>query len=166
MTADKGEMMIRVHGAAILSLMLSGAAAMAAVPPAKSVAPAAKASTQTPLPLTPGVRRAAMSPQGIEIAKRMLENPDPRLAQIQAEMAALLQEKAQFVSGAPVDVDKLEPVLRREEALVSEFKKRQNDRLLGLLRALPDADRIAFLQSRAVPAKPQNSPAPAPAPSR
>jgi hypothetical protein len=126
-----------MRGTMLVALLLAApTAAMAAPPPAKP-APAAVAA-------------GGLSPEGRAIAARVL-SPDPRLKEIQAEITTIRQQKAQIIAGTTVDVETLEPLLRREEALMSELRTRQNDRLLALLRALPDADRIAVLHRAAYP---------------
>ena len=139
----------------IIALALSGGAVAAVTPAPK--APAASAKPAPPMTLTPGIRRITLSPEGRTIAQRIMSVPDPRVGQIQAEMSAIRTEKLKMISGTSVDLEKLEPLLRREEALQSELRTRQNERLLTLLRALPDPDRVALLQNLANPAKPQSS---------
>lgn len=129
-------------------------AALAAPTPAPKAAPAAKPA---PLPLTPGARRITLSAEGRTIAQRIMSVPDPRVGQIQAEMTSIRAEKLKMIGGPAVDVEALEPILRREEALQTELRTRQNDRLMTLLRALSDPDRVALLQNLANPAKPQSS---------
>lgn len=143
-----------------VAMLVIPAVAGAATSPAKPAAAASK-----PLAPTPGAvpaRRIALSPEGRAVASRIIGTPDPRSKEIQAEMTSLRQQKAQMIAGTAVDVDKLEPILRREEALQTELRTRQNDRLLSLLRALPDADRIALLHSMANPARPDGAKAPVP----
>lgn len=140
------------------------AVAIAAVPPAKPAAPATAAGkVLAPTPGAGPVRRITLSPEGRSIAARIIGTPDPRTKEIQAELGTIRQQKAQLIAGAAVDVEKLEPMIRREEVLQSELRTRQNDRLLSLLRALPDADRIALLHSMANPAKPDGVRTPVPA---
>lgn len=115
------------------------------------------AKPAAPMALTPGVRRITLSPEGRTIAQRIMSVPDPRVGQIQAEMTTIRAEKLKMIGGSSIDVEKLEPMLRREETLQSELRTRQNERLLTLLRALPDPDRVALLQNLANPAKPQSS---------
>ena len=132
-------------------------AAHGAQQPAKAPISAAKPAPTPPLPLNPGARRIALSPEGRAIASRLMGTADPRAAQIQTELATLRQQKAQAIAGPAIDVTKLEAILRKEESLQSEFRTRSNDRLLSLLRALPEADRLALVQALVNPAKPQNS---------
>lgn len=137
-----------------VSPWLSGAAvaAPAAVKPAPvSAKPAA------PIALTPGAKRVTLSPEGNAIASHIYGAPDPRAAQIQSEIASIKQEQAKLIAGPTVDIDKLEPLMRREQELQSEARMRRNDRLLTLLRALGDPDRKALLVNLANPAKPQNA---------
>ena len=153
--------MTRTMKLVIVTAVLSGAAI--AAPPKPAAKPAGNAAA--PLALSTGVRRVPLSPEGTAIAARLQDHrrarimgeKDRRVAQIQMDLAAIRQEKAQFLSGATVDVDKLEPLMRREEALQTELRAKQNDRLLELLRALSDADRVALLQNLANPARLQSS---------
>lgn len=140
---------------------MATAAPPAAPKPASAPKPAAKPA---PLPLAPGTRRITLSPEGNAIAQKLWNTADPRLPQIQAEMNALVEEQKKLIVGPKIDIDKLEPLLRRKEALQSEVRSRANDRMIALLRALSDPDRVALLQSLANPAQLQNSkPAAAPA---
>ncbi len=150
-----------MRGMMMASLFLVVPVAALAVPPSTKpgTAPAAKAIV--PPPGAP-VRRVALSTEGRAIAARIVGAPDPRLKEIQAELTTLRQQKAQMIAGVTVDVEKLEPVIRREEALQAELRTRQNDRLMALLRALPDADRIALLHSMANPARPDGAKNPVP----
>lgn len=145
----------------LVALFLAAPAAVTGTP--TTTKPAAAASgALAPAPGTP-VRRITLSPEGRAIAARIIGTPDPRLKDIQTEITTIRQQKAQLIAGTTVDVEKLEPILRREETLQSEMRTRQNDRLLSLLRALPDADRVALLHSMANPVRPDGAKAPAPA---
>ena len=129
----------------------------AAPSPAPKPAATTPAKPSAPLALTPGTRRVVLSPEGNAIAAKLMGAPDPRMVQIRVELAALKQEQLKLIAGPAVDVDKLEPLLRREEILQTEVRTRTVDRMLSLLRALSDPDRVALLQSLAKPAQPQNS---------
>jgi len=146
-------------GFLLAAVALPGVMLAAAAPAATKAAPSRSATPAAPEPmaLTPGAKRINLSPEGRAIASKIMGAPDPRLPQLQAEMATLRQEKLQFIAGPTVDVAKLEPLLRREEALQAEFRTKQNDRLIALLKALPDPDRLALLQTLANPPKPQSS---------
>ena len=146
-----------MHGFKVLVVALALPGAAIAVPTSAPKTSSTAAKSTAPVALTPGVRRITLSPEGRTIAQRIMSVPDPRIGQIQGEMTAIRAEKLKMISGTSVDVDKIEPLLRREEALQSELRTRQNERLLTLLRALPDPDRVALLQNLANPAKPQSS---------
>jgi hypothetical protein len=145
---------------AALALLAMPAISHAATPPASAVA---KAAPVAPLALAPGMKRAAMSPEGRTIASRVYGTPDPRINEIKAQIAALGQQRMQLISAAPVDLEKLEPLLRQEELLQTELRARNNDRLMLFLRSLPEADRYPALQTMMNPVKPQSSAKPAPA---
>jgi hypothetical protein len=142
-----------------LALALPGAS-FAATPPAKAPAKAAG----TPATTTFTFKRVPMSKEGIAKVTELSAVPDPRIQQIATEEQSLLRQKAQFLSGAPIDMAKLEAVLRREVELLSELQTRRNERLLTIMRALSDSDRVALLQTAAVQNKAASqgsSPAPA-----
>lgn len=155
-----------------LSLALPGiafaAAPAAKVPARPAVAPTARPS---PLQLQPGVHRITLSPEGNATAQRILGAPDPRAPQFQAEMTAIRQDQQKLLATQPIDMAKLASIVQRSESLQAEVLKAKNDRLLDLLKALSESDRVALLQQIFNPAQPQNSkpavpPAVAPPPKR
>lgn len=157
--------MMRCAKLSILALGLSSAA-MAATPPSTSSA-VAKASPVV-APTVPGGRRA-ISAEGNVIAKRVMETPDPRIAEIRAEIGQLQQQKLDIAKSANPDIDRLEQIIRREEALKAEALKHVDDRFVALLRALSAADRAVVLQNLANPVKLPNGAGPSagqPAPAR
>jgi hypothetical protein len=142
-----------------LAVTLPGAA-LAVAPAAKAPAKPAVVAAPPPksaLPLQPGTHRASLSPEGNAIAQRIFSTPDPRAAQFQAEFTAIKQEQQKLLVTQPVDMDKLTALVQRAETLQSQVAKAKDDKLLELLRALPEADRGALLQQIFNPAQPQNS---------
>lgn len=136
----------------ILPLMLVTAAVSPAVTP-----------KAPPVQLVESAKRLPMSDEGRAIAAKMYSTPDPRSAQIASDLSALRAERAMMIGTPPVDIDRLEVLLRKEEALTAEGRTRADDRLLGLLRALPEADRAIMLQNllnaqKGPPAKPGTMP--------
>jgi hypothetical protein len=126
---------------ALIALLLP-AALPAALP--KPAAPA-------PVILSPGPNWSAMSPEGRVIANRIYNMPDPRAGALASEIAALRLERTQLIAGSPIDIDALESLLRKDEELQGERRKRSNDKLLELVRALPEPDRAVLLKSLAAP---------------
>jgi hypothetical protein len=120
----------------ILPLMLVAAAASPAAAP-----------KAPPVQLVESAKRIPMSDEGRAIAARMYNTPDPRSAEVAGDLAALRAERALMITTPPVDIDRLEALLRKEEALTAEARVRADDRLLVLLRALPEADRVIMLQN-------------------
>ncbi|TZG28831.1 hypothetical protein [Sphingomonas montanisoli] len=119
--------------------------AFAAAP--RPVAPA-------PVVLTPGANWSGLSPEGRTIAAQVYAEPDPRAGQLKSEIDALRLERLQLIAAVPIDVDALEMLLKKDEALQAERRKRSNDKLIELLRALPEADRATLLKTLAAPARP------------
>jgi len=128
---------------------LPAAASMAAPSAATSVA----ATKPGPANAAPMAVRRSISPEGNAIAKRIMETPDPHMADMRAEAARLADQKLQIARSPNPDIDKLEQVIRREEALKAEAMKIADDRFLGLLRALSVSDRSIVLQNLANPVK-------------
>jgi uncharacterized membrane protein len=120
----------------ILTLMLVAAVASPAV-----------TIKAPPVQLVESAKRIPMSDEGRAIAAKMYSTPDSRTAQITSDLVALRTERAQMIVTPPVDIDRLEALLRKEEALTAEARVRADDRLLVLLRALPEADRAIMLQN-------------------
>jgi len=140
---------------AALALLALSVGADAAAPPAAPV------TRPAPLALAPGVKRGVLSPEGRTITARVYGTPDTRIGQLQAEISAIRQQRTALIARTPIDLDKLEPLLRQEELLQTELRSRNNDRLMLLLRSLPEVDRVVVLQNMANPARPQSSAKPA-----
>lgn len=100
-----------------------------------------------PVQLVESAKRLPMSDEGRAIAARLYSTPDPRSAQIAIDLSALRAERAQMIATPPIDIDRLDALLRKEEALTAEARSRANDRLLAMLRALPEPDRAVMLQN-------------------
>ena len=129
---------------------LPAAASMAAPSAATSVTAATRPG---PANTAPTAVRRPISPEGNAIAKRIMETPDPHMADMRAEAARLADQKLQIARSPNPDIDKLEQVIRREETLKAEAMKIADDRFLGLLRALSVSDRSIVLQNLANPVK-------------
>lgn len=107
----------------------------------------AAAPRTPPVQLVESAKRLPMSDEGRAIAARLYSAPDPRSAQIAIDLSALRAERAQMIATSPIDIDRLDALLRKEEALTAEARTRANDRLLAMLRALPEPDRAVMLQN-------------------
>jgi uncharacterized membrane protein len=153
--------MMMVRFSLVVAALAMPGVALAVTPTAKPTLPgkpAAAAPAKAPLPLNAGTRRVALSPEGRTIAQKVLSTPDPRAAQIQKDAADTRQEIARIVAMPVIDVDKFEVALRRDQALTSQMLTVKNDRMIALVRALPPADRKAFLDTLVNPPRPQNAP--------
>lgn len=106
-----------------------------------------KVPPPAPVQLVQGPQRMPLSAEGRAIQARIYGTPDPQLVQLNADLAALREQRTQMIAMPPVDLDQLDGLLRREEALMGQIRTRNNDRLMELLRALPDADRLTMLQN-------------------
>jgi len=100
-----------------------------------------------PVQLVQGPQRMPLSPEGRAIQARVYGVPDPQLLQLNADLVALRDQRTQMIAAPPVDLAQLEALLRREETLMAQIRTRNNDRLMELLRALPETDRETMLQN-------------------
>lgn len=143
--------------AALILLLPAAGEAVAPEKPAAAIASPAKPAALTGS-AAPAIKRVQMSQEGNAIITRINASPDARLQQIQTELRTLQQQNLQFVTGEPVNLDKLDASLRRELALITELRGRANDRLLMVLRALSESDRVAYLQRSVSAARVPNAP--------
>jgi hypothetical protein len=106
-----------------------------------------KVPSAAPVQLVQGPQHMPLSDEGRTIQARIYGVPDPQLVQMNADLAALREQRARMIAMPPVDLDQLDGLLRREESLMGQIRTRNNDRLMELLRALPEPDRLTTLQN-------------------
>ncbi|RVT94075.1 hypothetical protein [Sphingomonas crocodyli] len=135
-----------------MSLRFALLAAISA--PALAAAPKPVAPAPAPVILTPGPNWNGMSAEGRTIAARIYAQPDPRAGELKSEIDALRLERTQLIAAVPIDVDALESLLKKDEDLQAERRRRSNAKLIELIRALPEADRAVLLKTLAAPARP------------
>lgn len=121
----------------ILALLLAAGAQTPAKPAARPAAKTAAGASRTQMHFD-------VSPAGQAVMKKYLGVPDPAFV----ALAKQLQEVAVQVKGlgaAPkLDMGRLEQLLRQQEQLQAQMRKRSDDRLLAMLGEMSEADRLGF----------------------
>lgn len=140
--------------------LLAGAGTAAAQQPAPAPA-STQASTQA---TTPAGRPAATAPAARKIPglseeggaayAKAFGTPDPQLLAIARQQRAVQSSLVNLAMGAAIDVDKLAGLLKQRDALQLQFRTRQNEIIVAMLRTLGDEDRGIYLRYSMTPPTP------------
>ena len=121
-----------------LALLAAASAAQAAPTPA---APTVQAPPPAPKRF-PGVSDA-----GNAVLAKAQATPDPVMQGLVRQQRAAHDLLTTAVMAPVIDVDKVTAALRQEEAVQAEVRTHGNDRLLAVLKQLPEDDRGTFLRT-------------------
>jgi hypothetical protein len=111
------------------------------------VGQAASAQQQTqPAAKAPARRIEGMSEAGNAVFAKAQSAPDPDLLALVRQQRQVRDQLSAAALQANIDPDRIEELLRKSEELQAQIRTRNNDRMLGVLRELPEADRAAFLR--------------------
>jgi uncharacterized membrane protein len=124
-------------------LMLAAGAAQAA-PVAQK--PANSAST-TPNAAPAAKRFPGVSDEGNAILAKAQSAPDPQQQAIVKQVRAAHDQVIAAVMAPTIDVDKVATALRAEEAAQAQVRTHNTDRLIAVLRQLPNDDKGTFLRT-------------------
>jgi hypothetical protein len=103
--------------------------------------------TQQPAAPAAAPRRIeGMSDAGNAVFARAQAAPDPELAGLVRQQRLVRDQLNSASFAATVDVVRIEELLRKSEELQGRIRTRNNDRMLTVLRALPEGDRAPFLR--------------------
>jgi hypothetical protein len=130
-----------------LAAIASAAVAQQPVPPARPPAP--------PVPGTPAVKKIpGLSDDGNAIYAKVFGTPDPQLLSIARQQRQVQSSITGMAMGTTVNVDKLADQLKQRDALQLQFRTRQNELTVGMLRQLSDDDRGIYLRYAMTPPPP------------
>jgi hypothetical protein len=140
---------------------------MKAILPLALVALATAATAQQPAPrpvgqptgATPAApvaprKIAGLSDEGNALYAKVLGPRDPQLVQIAQQQRQVQNQLVSLAMGATVDVDKLAGVLAKRDALLLQFRTRQNELTLDMLRQMTEQDRGVYLRAVMTPQVP------------
>jgi uncharacterized membrane protein len=105
-----------------------------------------------PAPATPSVAPAAkrfpgVSDEGNAILAKAQSAPDPQQQAIVKQVRAAHDQVMAAVMAPTIDVDKVAAALRAEEAAQAQVRTHNTDRLIAVLRQLPNDDKGTFLRT-------------------
>ena len=138
----------------ILPLAMAAACLAGAASAQQQSAPAAPAAA-TPAPVR---KIAGLSDAGNALYARVLGPRDPQLVQIAGQQRQVQNQITSIAMGGTVDVDKLAGLLAKRDTLLLQFRTRQNELTVDMLRQMTDQDRGIYLRYSLTPPPP---PAPA-----
>ncbi|WP_420140623.1 hypothetical protein [Sphingomonas sp.] len=87
-----------------------------------------------------------MSDAGNAVFARAQAASDPELAALVRQQRLVRDQLNAASLAATVDLARIEELLRRSEEVQGHIRTRNNDRMLAVLRDLPEGDRAAFLR--------------------
>ena len=118
------------------------------------------ADAQQPAPPPAGATTApprkipSLSDAGNAIYAKTFGTPDPQLLTISRQQRAVRASLMSLAMGAKVDVDKLTDLLKQQQSLQDQFRGRQNELTVTMLRQLTDEDRGIYLRYSLTPVVP------------
>lgn len=125
--------------------------AMASAAVAQQPAPMARPAT----PLAPGGPAAkkipGLSDDGNAIYAKVFGTPDPQLLSVARQQRQVQSSITGMAMGTAINVDKLADLLKQRDALQLQFRTRQNELTVGMLRQLTDDDRGIYLRYAMTP---------------
>ena len=130
-------------------------------------ASAVQSATPAPNPAPPVPKRfPGVSDAGNAVLAKAQTTPDAQLQTIVRQQRAAHDQIMSAVMAPVIDVDKFAAALRVEEVAQNEAHARSNDRLIAVVKQLPEEDRGTFLRTlmMARAARPAGTPAPSPQP--
>lgn len=118
---------------------------------------AGAAQAVTPVPSTPAAAKPQAAPaaprkipgvsdEGNAILAKAQVAPDPQLQGIGRQLKAAHDQLVSAVMAPVIDVDRITAALRSEEAAQALARTHNNDRLIAVLKQLPDEDKGTFLR--------------------
>lgn len=131
----------------LLATMAGAAAAQQPAPPARPALPPAAG--------TPAVKKIpGLSEEGNAIYAKVFGTPDPQLLSIARQQRQVQSSITGMAMATTVNVDKLADLLKQRDQLQLQFRTRQNELTVGMLRQLTDEDRGIYLRYAMTPPPP------------
>lgn len=121
-----------------------------------ATAPAAQAPAPKRFPGVSDAGNAALA--------KAQTTPDPQLQTLSRQVRAAHDQLMTAIMAPAIDIDKVTAALRQEEAAQAQLRTHNNDRLITVVKQLPEDDRGTFLRTLILSRRPGATPAPAPQP--
>ena len=90
--------------------------------------------------------------------------PDPQRQALTRQVRAAHDQLMTAIMAPAIDLDKVTAALRQEEAAQGQLRTHNNDRLITVVKQLPEGDRGTFLRTLMLSRRSGSTPSPAPQP--
>lgn len=90
-----------------------------------------------------------VSPAGQAIMKKYMGSPDLPAGALVKQLQATVAQMRALPQAPKLDLARMQALMRQQESLEAQLRRRGNDRTLAMLRELSEADRLKFLRSLA-----------------
>ena len=90
--------------------------------------------------------------------------PDPQRQALSRQVRAAHDQLMTAIMAPAIDLDKVTAALRQEEAAQGQLRTHNNDRLITVVKQLPEGDRGTFLRTLMLSRRSGSTPSPAPQP--
>ena len=114
---------------------------------------AALAATTLAMPAAAQQPRAQVkldvSPAGQAVMKKYLGTRDPQMEALAQQLRGVAGQMQALPRAPKLDLAKMQGLMRQQESLESQLRRRSNDRSLAMLREMSEADRLKFLRGLA-----------------
>ncbi len=87
-----------------------------------------------------------VSPAGQAIMKRYLGAPDPQVQALMKQLQGTVGQLRQLPQAPKLDLARMQALMRQQETLETQLRRRGNDRTMAMLREMSESDRLKFLR--------------------
>ena len=108
------------------------------------VALAAPVAAQQPAPQRQ--IKLDVSPAGQAVMKRYIGTGDPQAQALMKQLQGVVGQLRALPKAPKLDLARMQTLMRQQEAIETQLRRRSNDRTLAMLREMTEADRLKFLR--------------------
>lgn len=90
-----------------------------------------------------------VSPAGQAIIKKYMGSPDPQAQAMLKQLQATVTQIRTLPQAPKLDLARMQTLMRQQESLEGQLRRRGNDRTIAMLREMSEADRLKFLRGLA-----------------
>lgn len=90
-----------------------------------------------------------VSPAGQAVMKKYLGAPDPQTQALAKQLQGTVGQLRQLPRAAKLDLPRMQALMRQQESIEAQLRRRTNDRTIAMLREMSEPDRLKFLRGLA-----------------
>lgn len=87
-----------------------------------------------------------VSPAGQAIVKKYLGTGDPQAQALVKQLQGTVGQLRALPKAPKLDLTRMQALMRQQESLEGQLRRRSNDRTIAMLREMSEADRLSFLR--------------------